>query len=751
MNEQPNALQNVTGDGSPSKVEADELGQIREEMRRLATDGQILQSQRISDGGTRFCFWDGMSDDGLKHEADMGKKAFPYEGAPDVRFRLVDKTVRKLSARVVQAAKRATLDFEVEGPEEEGLTPEKASAIWQWIRKQWGRQYHKEIRKGASYFFDDTPAGVVWYVGWRREQALRMSRVTLDEVGDWFLDNYTTAGQAEGEDADDAEGHPEPHDPAEAELIRSYFLDPALEDTAVDLLAAVMPSTVTAQALRKMVRKLRSDGEAEFPEVYVCHNQPVLWALRLFEDVFVPVNTVRDIQNARVVYIREWLTAAQVHEYALREGWDSNFVDKLLGRPDEQNATVGGGAAGQSGLPVTWGTVQQAQTPLSMTMGLYKDYRHLYEVCRAYTRSVNDDGIPGIFVTTFSHFVDQAAKPRELVTSGHGKMPFVYEQREAVNNMLTDSRSVSFVSQSTQRLLKMYVDSKGARAQLNELPPLEAGMSVAEDTVSLSPLAINKRARKGDLDFMAMPATRDATDMIGLLTQDHRDYWGLAGDGVDPTEAGLMVQEDVDVFLGGLEDAIVMVMQDAQMFLTPEQIEKITGRDGRAIGRDLEDIQGQFKLTMEMDTLDFNVEFLTKFSEMIFKYVLPLDTGQTIDRSKAVHYLFNKINPSMARKVVIPAEAASQREIDDEDAALVKALNGVEAPMMAEGQNHRVRLERLQMQLQKPSIQQRVMADPAVTDILERRVKNHQHQLEQEDNKVIGRIGAVPEEMAKRL
>ena len=47
----------------------------------------------------RYCRWEGQSDDGKKH-SDMrrdGNPAMPWEGASDVRVRLVDRTINDLT------------------------------------------------------------------------------------------------------------------------------------------------------------------------------------------------------------------------------------------------------------------------------------------------------------------------------------------------------------------------------------------------------------------------------------------------------------------------------------------------------------------------------------------------------------------------------------------------------------------------------------------------------------------------------
>lgn len=729
-NEHGNLIQDVGGDGRPADVSHDELSQLKEEMRLICVQSLQIAQQRLSDDAVRFSFWDGQSDDGRKHEADLGRKPMPFEGGSDARVRMVDGTIRKCAARLSQAVKRAAIHFEETGSGDRTL-PGKLDATLRWIRDiQWGSAHHNEVRKAANYFFSDTPAGVVWYVGWDRHTCLRMTTIRLADVAAFLLGKFSQEDVAPTA--------------ADVALVQGMFENKELEDDAVDLLAQILPH-IKAPTLRAMVKQIREEGEAELPEPYEASNLPILWALRPQEDVFFPVNTIRNINNARAVYVREWLTASQVRERAIGQGWDESFVEALLGKPDEGNPTTGGGAAGQSGLPLPNGTIQQQQTPLAQNLGLYRDFRHLYEVVTAWTRGMDGNGIPGIYVYTFSYFVDQAAKPRELYRSGHGKLPFVWCQREMVNSMLTDSRSLSYLGMSTQRMLKTLTDLEIDGAQIGTLPPLDVPQNTQDNQVVIQPLALNRRVGREGAKFMEMPQRPIANvEMRDQLERMWRDYVGQAHEGVDPMEAALLQQEDIDVFLSAYRDAMVMCMQDSQLFLTDEQVQQIQGPGSTPVAQSLEEIQGKFGLNMVCDAIDFNIEQLVKFCEIFFKFILPLDTGQTIKRNVVVRWLFNKLNPSMARAAVIPEEQANQHEIEEEDEVIVKALMGMDSPMMEEGQNHALRLQRLQEQLQKPGVNQRLLASPDAQEILNRRVQHLTQMVTQEQNKVIGRLGAVP-------
>ena len=70
----------------------------------------------------------------------------------------------------------------------------------------------------------------------------------------------------------------------------------------------------------KIVKALRTTGQANFPVPYVSRNNPALFALKPFEEFFFPPEST-DIQRARAVFRVDWLTEAELVEtYARRAG-----------------------------------------------------------------------------------------------------------------------------------------------------------------------------------------------------------------------------------------------------------------------------------------------------------------------------------------------------------------------------------------------------------------------------------------------
>ena len=100
------------------------------------------------------------------------------------------------------------------------------------------------------------------------------------------------------------------------------------------------------------------------------------------------------------------------------------------------------------------------------------------------------------------------------------------------------------------------------------------------------------------------------------------------------------------------------------------------------------------------------------------------------------------IDPTGADLVLRDPAEAEASEIEDEKLALAKISAGVE-PLMIEGQNHAARLQALTEGVQvNPQLMQRYQSDEIFRALIDARVQHHQHQVQQQENAVIGRMGA---------
>jgi hypothetical protein len=103
----------------------------------------------------RFARWAGQSDDGKKHSnlRNDGDPAWPFEGASDVRNRLIDSTCNELSALLVTAFERATIrasETELNDTSISGV----ATTLLHWVRdNKMPLELRREAELGAQYAF----------------------------------------------------------------------------------------------------------------------------------------------------------------------------------------------------------------------------------------------------------------------------------------------------------------------------------------------------------------------------------------------------------------------------------------------------------------------------------------------------------------------------------------------------------------------------------------------------------------------
>jgi hypothetical protein len=118
-----------------------------------------------------------------------------------------------------------------------------------------------------------------------------------------------------------------------------------------------------------------------------------------------------------------------------------------------------------------------------------------------------------------------------------------------------------------------------------------------------------------------------------------------------------------------------------------------------------------------------------------------MDSLNTVQRDKLVHWLLNAINPNLADNVWRPSESANADEQKDESINFARIVAGDEPPMQAEGQNFALRLETLQSIINKnPEVRRKLT--PISQQMLEARMKHLANQVDQQQNAITGaRVG----------
>ena len=81
---------------------------LYDELHRSLFYGGNMSRLTTSDD-QRMCRWEGQSSDGKKHEQHLGFEPFPFEGASDVRTRLIDTTINQLVTLLITSWQKANI------------------------------------------------------------------------------------------------------------------------------------------------------------------------------------------------------------------------------------------------------------------------------------------------------------------------------------------------------------------------------------------------------------------------------------------------------------------------------------------------------------------------------------------------------------------------------------------------------------------------------------------------------------------
>ncbi|MDB4312091.1 hypothetical protein N9937_01545, partial [bacterium] len=250
--------------------------------------------------------------------------------------------------------------------------------------------------------------------------------------------------------------------------------------------------------------------------------------------------------------------------------------------------------------------------------------------------------------------------------------------------------------------------------------------------------------RKGEVAWMPPAAVPAANDIQKKETRRRVDeYFGRLNADVPSQLAQLHMGDMVTDFLGYHGDALTMMMQLAAKFLEPEVANRVVGGQGIQLPSDIKSIQGKYDMELTFDPRHLDMEHIVKLATMINGMILPMDSKATVQRDKMVSVLMRAVSPNMADETLQPIEAASQREIEDEQGLFAQIAAGIEPPMQVEGQNHALRLQTLMQIIEKNPVSVQQMAPPS-QQILQARIQHFQHQIQQQQNAVIGATGAAP-------
>lgn len=679
------------------KLGREDISKILYDIDQADVDGSSYVHKKLRNWNTRYCIWPGQSEDGRKHKGALGKQPFPFDGSSDVRIRLADQIISERVTMLVNAFFKARV--QVQPVESMDIDKRQAAeAVLKWLLFQHCLDdLRREVRLAAE--FRETFGLAVMAIDW--------VKTTRTEIKSFSMEDAMMMLQ-------------ESQDP-NLQALLEVVLDPLQEELAAQLMGEVIPELGSVTK----VRQFREKGFVEWESPYIFESKPVWTALEPWEDIIFPSNTW-SIQRAPFVARRELLSEVELRERGNIEGWDEDWVErasKFKGQLRRVNMTI------------------------NRTDRLFPEQlRDMIEVWHVFRKEIDEKtGAVRVTRTIMSFNVSDKVALHDILPYAHGLYPFVELCRERTTRPLLESRGIPELVQTAQEEIKVQRDARVDSTSLQTLPPLRVPANRGKFDLVLGPGVQIPERRQGEISWMEGPRLSQGSIEIEQATRlDVNTYFGRMAEGVSPQLSMLHTQELIDGWLLDMKLCVIQTMALAQQYMTPEEVSRVTGNQ-LPFSASPQDIRGRFDITAEFDARMLDAEALGAKLDYLAKILVPMDSFGVIDRVGLIKYMFQAVDPNMASMLVQDIGAATQAEVEDEQAAFAKIAAGTEPPLKEGGQNAQVRLQTLQQIIQSnPAVQQRYQQDEIFRRMIDARAQAFQFQLQQQQNAVIGRVGAQP-------
>jgi hypothetical protein len=656
----------------------------------------------------RLARWAGQTDDGKKHSENRpdGDPAFPFEGASDVRCRLVDKTINEIVAMLITTFDRCQVKVKgIEFNDSEGAAT--ANVLMSWLLESKLRtELRKEAQLLANYTLQYGWSGL--NVIWEQETGIRHQTIRMEEL-------LMVVQRAIQENPNSS-----------IASLPDAIMNPEKADFAASVLMSYLPS-ITEKDAKAAVKDLRENGVVNIPESFISKNQPSIVALKPYDEISFPPETI-DIQKARVVFRRTFVTEVELRSMAQQYGWSAEFVEEAVN---------------------TAGMQSQFNDPNLLPAAALINYQvnrndNLIELVYAYSRQLNESNQTGVYQTIFcpqSGSTNYAQ--HELLGYAHNKYPFVIYRRESIRRPIYETRGVPEIAMTDQEEIKAQRDSIRDRTAFTTLPPVLvkkrfSGINKISPGIHLPVTSVD------DYRFMPTPTGEPNTafNLIDRVEMEHCAYFGLYHPSIPPQKTQVVQQYNVNNWLDVWAEAFSMTFSLMLQYMPPAEIEQITGR---SIPQNISSVSNQYDFHIKYDVRELDTQFVIEKLKAITQFVLPLDAGGVIDKNKLVKAAVEAIDPDKAKELIINTASASQMLYKDIQSDIGLMMLGNEANYVENDPSASTKLQYFQDIVSKnPKAQQQMQQDPHFRSLIENYIKNLQMSVMQQQNKQIGRTGVTP-------
>lgn len=654
----------------------------------------------------RFARWGGQTDDGKKHSEARpdGNPAWPFEGASDVRNRIIDSTCNELTSLLVAAFEKS--DIRASPNELSDLTISgTATTLLRWVRDcKMPQQLRKEAELAAQYALQY--GWSAFFVGWQQSISKRTQQISMEQI--------MQIAQQSG---------------SQTLMELPQMIQQAPEQAAA-IVDAAIPNLGMSEA-KRMVKELAQTGTASYDEEYVSKNLPEIVALKPWDEIIFPPEAA-DLQRARVIFRRTWMSEVELREKITTEGWNPAWVERALN------------ALGKSS------TFYNVNLLPTTTMLVYNgiNYTNMVEVVYCYTKSMDGDA-PAIYYTVVC---PMAASNREEDSSSwaiherldyaHGEYPFVEFRREQLRRAITDTRGIPELASTDQDEIKAQHDSIRDHTAFSTLPPIKVVKRIGSIN-KIGPGVSLPVTNMNDYTFMDPPAREPtvAFNLINRVEASHAAYFGTANIAVPPIKTQLLQQALVNSWLMTWRSVFRQMFSLCCQYMSPDEIMKITGAQ---IPQNISAVHDEFDLNVRFDVMNMDKEYVAQKIQFLSQ-IAQMDAGGVLNRNRLTEMMIQAIAPEMAQELVMNPQQASQKMYKDVQTDIGMMLLGNEAMYQENDPTAQTKLQYAQQILQSnPKAQQALQGDQNFQQLFQNYVKSLQMSISQQQNAQIGRIGVNP-------
>jgi hypothetical protein len=681
--------------------ETPDIGELRSELERSLYNGGNVARINSNDD-IRLARWDGQSDDGKKYSGNLreGEQAFPFEGASDVRCRLVDQTINELVVLLVSSWQLARL--RVSGTEMGDAS--RASSIQTLAEWVINNKLRADLLTEAELLAQYTQqfGWSVVHIGWERRLGVRPVSMTMAELEQRGASGDVMAGEA----------------------VNSLKSTGTSDYTISSLMNLLGISSADAS---RVADEMMTAGTSTFNQEYAVSNAPVVAALKPFDEICFPPETL-DLQDARVIFRRTFMTEVELREMIKTADWSEEFVNEAI-----QTAGRSNWYSEPNLIPST--------TNIGNTL---ERADHLIEIVYAYNRQIGPNGIPCIYYTVFCpNTKEELYAKHEMLDYAHGMYPFVEYRRERLRRSIVECRGVPEIAYTDQQEIKAQHDSIRDRTAFETLPPIKVKKRLGTQNI-IQPGGLLPVTTPDDYTFLSPPSGNPtlAFNLIDRVEQRNAAYFGLYHANILPVKTQTTQQFVVNNWLSAWGKIYKQVISLSLQYMDGAEIERVVGMP---IVLQPQELSAMYDFNISYNVRELDTDYVLEKLKAISSFVIPMDAGGIIDRNKLTARFVEAISPEAAKDIVLDQASSSQRMYADVQNDITKMMAGMEAQYVENDPAAQSKLQYVQDVMQKnQKAQMAAQQDPQFQALFQNYVKNLQMSISQQQNKSIGRIGVTP-------